>query len=84
MKKKGFVGFAEYYLDLIKTENNQPDVEVYKQLVDIDEKLGTTKSELLFGCLDKTTRSDMINISLEVSFKLNVIYFNYFILSYLI
>ena len=80
----GYVGFANFYLGMIKNQEKEPDVEVYKQLLDIDQKLGTLNSEQLYLCLQNITRSDIIKISLEVSFKLNVIYFNYFILSFLI
>ena len=70
VKKNGGVGFAEYYLGLIKDENKEPDVEVYKQLVNIDEKLGTTNSLQLYRCLEYTTRTNIVKITLEVSCKL--------------
>ena len=69
-KKNGFVGFAHIYLQTNKKENIQPDADVYKKLVDIDSKLGTTNSFQLYWCLAFTTRPDIIKISIEVSCKL--------------
>ena len=49
-----------------KTENKEPDAEIYKQLVEMDTKLGTTNTEQLWKCLVITTRLDIIKICLEV------------------
>ena len=61
----GFVGYAHYYLrgcwdesELIK----KADVRVYKQLLEIDSKLGTTQSEQLYGCVLNSLRMDLIKV----------------------
>ena len=72
VRNDNFVGFASLYLQKSKrdaTSINTADESMYKQLVDIDSKMGTTKSEQLFWCLAKTTRLDLIKVSTFVSRK---------------
>ena len=58
-------GFAYYYLaecwDHSKSIN-KANVTLYKQLLEIDTKLGITQSEQLFACLLKTLRMDLIQV----------------------
>ena len=60
--KLGYVGYASYYLkacwDESKLKNNA-DVKIYKQLLEIDSKLGTTQSEQLFECVFHSLRMDL-------------------------
>ena len=61
----GYVGYAEYYLKACWDESelkNKADVTVYKQLLEIDSKLGTTQSEQLFECVSYTLRMDLIMV----------------------
>ena len=61
----GFVGYAHYYLQECwdKTElKNKADVSIYKQLLEIDSKLGTTQSEQLFECVFNSLRIDIFKV----------------------
>ena len=61
----GYVGFANYYLQECWDESglkNIADVEIYKQLLEIDSKLGTTQSEQLFECVFNTLQMDLIKV----------------------
>ena len=58
-------GYADYYL--VKCWNhskkiNEADVSVYRQLVEIDQTLGTDNSMQLSCCLCWTTRWDIIKV----------------------
>ena len=58
-------GYADYYL--VKCWNdskkiNEADASVYRQLVEIDETLGTDASTQLGCCLCWTTRWDIIKV----------------------
>ena len=64
-EEHGFVGYANYYLQGCWDESelkNKADVAVYKQLLEIDSKLGTTQSEQLFKCVFKSLRIDIIKV----------------------
>ena len=65
LRKEGCVGYAHYYL--VKCWNkseltNKADVAIYKQLLEIDAKLGTTQSEQLFGCVYSSLRIELIKV----------------------
>ena len=65
IREDDFVGYAEYYLDKCWDESelkNEADVTVYKQLLEIDAKLGTTQSEQLRLCLHYSPRKDLIEV----------------------
>ena len=65
LRKAGWVGYAHYYLKGCwdKSElKNKADLAVYKQLLEIDSKLGTTQSEQLFGCVFHSLRMDLIKV----------------------
>ena len=65
IRKSGGVGYGHYYLAKCwnKTElKNEADVAVYKQLLEIDAKLGTTQSEQLRRCLQYSPRKDLIEV----------------------
>ena len=65
LREDGFVGYAEYYLQACWNESelkNKADVTIYKQLLEIDSKLGTTQSEQLFGCLRCSPRKTLIEV----------------------
>ena len=58
-------GFAHVYLDRCKKESDSDDIidiEVYKKLVQLDQKLGTATSEQLAHCLFYTSRLDIIQV----------------------
>ena len=64
-EKNGYVGYANYYLSESWDESelkNKAEVAVYKQLLEIDSKLGTTQSEQLFGCVFQSPRKDLIEV----------------------
>ena len=65
VREFGFVGYAEYYLNNCWDESelkNKADLEIYKQLLEIDSKLGTTQSEQLRFCLRYSPRNDFIEV----------------------
>ena len=65
LREKGFVGFADVYLKKCVGESksgDKIDKKLYAQLVELDNKLGTTATEQLYRCLTLTTRSDIIKV----------------------
>ena len=65
LRELSFVGYAHYYLKNCWNEpklKNKADVVVYKQLLEIDSKLGTTQSEQLFECVFHSLRMDLIKV----------------------
>ena len=67
LRELDYVGFAEYYLSECWDESelkNKADVTIYKQLLKIDSKLGTTQSEQLFGCVFCSLRMDLIKVGI--------------------
>ena len=57
--------YAEYYLCGFWDESewkNKADVTIYKQLLEIDSKLGTTQTEQLFECVCHSLRMDLIKV----------------------
>ena len=78
VKKNGFVGFAQIYLSNCTVEpktDDEIDIHVYAKLVKLDTRLGTTASEQLDWCIERTTRSDII--------KVKIIFVNLFTLIFL-
>ena len=64
-EKHGYVGYANYYLQECWDESelkNKADVKIYKKLLEIDAKLGTTQTEQLFKCLIYSPRKDQIEV----------------------
>ena len=65
LQQKNYVGYADYYLQECWDESeliNKADVTIYKQLLEIDSKLGTTQSEQLRWCLAYSPRKDLIEV----------------------
>ena len=63
-----FSGFAHYYLQKCWRNDdlaNKADVDVYKQLLDIDAELGTSETEQLFQCVSWTFRIDLIQVWIQ-------------------
>lgn len=59
-------GYADYYLVECWNETkliNEANVSVYRQLIYIDTKLGTSTSSQLSCCLNWTTRRDIIEVN---------------------
>ena len=64
-EKHGVVGYANYYLLGCWDESelkNKADLTIYKQLLEIDAKLGTTQSEQLLECVFYSLRIDLIKV----------------------
>ena len=59
LRQYGYVGYAHYYLQKLK---NKADVAIYKQLLEIDAKLGTAQSEQLFECIHRSPRKELIEV----------------------
>ena len=69
VREKNWVGFANVYLDRCNKESDtgvEADIFIYKTLVKLDERLGTTPSEQLYECLRKTTRLDIIKVRIHL------------------
>ena len=61
----GVVGYAQLYLycrEKKSVSEEEIDIQVYKKLVALDTKIGTTASEQLFTCLLHTSRWDIIKV----------------------
>ena len=56
IRENEFIGFAHFYLH----NSSDPESDIYKKLIEIDSRLGTTDSEQLYGCL--STNSDFIKV----------------------
>ena len=65
LRENGYVGYAHNYLQQCWNESeltNKADVAIYKQLLDIDSKLGTTQTEQLSWCVYHSLRMDIIKV----------------------
>ena len=65
LREKNFVGYANCYLKNCWNESelkNKADVAIYKQLLEIDARLGTTQSEQLFKCVSNSLRINLIKV----------------------
>lgn len=59
------VGFAHAYLSHQVKESktdDEIDIQVYRQLMELDSRLGTTATEQLFYCVKITQRFDLIKV----------------------
>ena len=65
LRKKGWVGFANVYLQQCTNESKSDDKidkEFFNELVELDTRLGTTSSEQLFYSLFYTLNLDIIKV----------------------
>ena len=65
VRELGYVGYANYYLQKCWEESelkNKADVTIYKQLLEIDSKLGITESEQLVWCVFHSLTIDLIKV----------------------
>ena len=65
LRENGRVGFADVYLyrcDKESKSENIEDVQLYKKLVELDTRLGTTAAEQLFWCIYYSLRLDLIKV----------------------
>ena len=65
LREYDYAGYAEHYLQKSWNESelkNKADVIIYKKLLEIDSKLGTTKSEQLLKCVFYSLRIDLIEV----------------------
>jgi len=68
LRKDNWVGFVQVYLDRCYKESksgDKVDKVIYNKLAKLDARLGTTPSEQLFWCLQKTTRWDIIKVRIH-------------------
>ena len=60
-----FAGFASYYVRASYNDTelvNKADINIYKELILIDEKLGTKMTEQLFWCVQCSYRKDLFKV----------------------
>ena len=60
-----YAGYAHIYLQAQYDNTelvNKADIRIYKQLLEIDAKLGTTQAQQLHGCVFNTLRMDLIKV----------------------
>ena len=65
-ERHGYVGYAHYYLKKSYDESElkyKAEIEIYKNLLEIDSKLGTTSTEQLFKCVSYSVRMDLIKVT---------------------
>ena len=65
-EKLGWVGYASYYVGHCYDDSeliNKAEIEIYKKLLEIDAKLGTTSTEQLFKCVFHSVRMDLIKVT---------------------
>ena len=65
LQKAGFAGFADYYLQTFYCESdleNKAEIEIYKDLLEIDSQLGTPQTEQLIRCAFHSVRIDLIKV----------------------
>ena len=65
-EKHGWVGYANYYLCQCFDDSeliNKAKIEIYKELVEIDGKLGTTQTEQLLKCVKESVQMDLIKVT---------------------
>ena len=63
--KHGWAGFASYYIGASWDETelvNKADINIYKELILIDEKLGTKMTEQLWYCVGYSYRKDLFKV----------------------
>ena len=63
-----FFGYADYYLQHCWDESelkNKPDLTIYKQLLKIDAKLGTTQTEQLLACVFHFPQMNLIKVRIH-------------------
>jgi len=61
----GYAGYASNYLSQCWDETeltNKADMTIYKQLLEIDSKLGTTQTEQLYWCVFYSLQMDLIKV----------------------
>ena len=66
MERKGnWTGFASFYIVMSWDETdliNKADINIYKELITIDEKLGTKITEQLIDCIQYSYRKDLFKV----------------------
>ena len=65
LREKGFVGHANYFFKKCYFKSgliNTADIGIYRQLLEIDSRLGTTQTEQLFACVELSVRIDFIKV----------------------
>ena len=65
LREVGWVGYAHYYLEKCWNESElkyKADVTIYKQILEIDSKLGATHSEQLYQFVFRSLQIDFIKV----------------------
>ena len=65
LREDGYVGYANYYLQECYDESeliNKAEIKIYKKLLEIDAKLGTTSTEQLIWCVFNSIRMDLFKV----------------------
>ena len=65
LRKLYYYGFASYYIGNSWDKTNlvnKADAEIYKELITIDEKLGTTMTQQLWHCVQYSFRLDLFEV----------------------
>ena len=65
LREFGFAGYASFYLKECSDQSeliNKADVAIYRKLLEIDSKLGTTSTEQLDRCVFYSHRMDIIKV----------------------
>ena len=77
LREIGYSGYDEYYLQQSYDESqltNEANIEIHRQLQQIDLELGTTETEQLYSCVCQTVRMDLIKVSFCLfQFKRNLL-----------
>ena len=64
-KTRGWAGFASYYVGKSWDESklaNKADIDIYKELITIDEKLRTKMTEQVQICVKYSYRKDLLKV----------------------
>ena len=64
-RKLNWAGFASVYIGMSWDETdliNKADFNIYKELITIDEKLGTKMTEQLVWCVHHSFRKDLFKV----------------------
>ena len=62
LRERGFAGFAQFYLNKCSKSMKTADATFYKQLLEIDAKLGLTQTEQLSACVSITLRIELLEV----------------------
>ena len=77
LRENGVFGYGTYYL-VTSYDNSEllskADLTIYKQLLEIDAKLGTTPTEQLFECVLFSARMDLVKVRINFYMLLLILF----------